>query len=164
MFADATLLSAILAEGVPGLVPAALAGTEEVVANLFGTAVCRALGWVSGFLAANRNDPGSPSKGISSMYSLPYCLMSCSPLARLSAFWSMAADWAGVIVSENSRVSSVTPGTGVVDLLWFVDRARRAASSVLDTVGVYVCPWEAEKSGRDDVAEKALVSDVTVES
>lgn len=130
---------------------------------------CRAVAAAEGFpfVLERRKDPGSPTRGLSSINSSPYLEKRLNDSVRFLV--SCIVDPA--LVSKLCVVpcdinDCWISGIGVFSLLCCRDCCCcwPAASSDLGTGGIYVCPYEGEKIGSGDAVERTFVRDVTVES
>jgi hypothetical protein len=133
---------------------------------LKGVAVATTGFGATSFGFVTRKDPGSPTKGLESMYSLPYVRQRLRDSERV---WSAVCSALGVlrVVDKGALLPvpvSCVPGMGVLSLLLCVGCVLVVAVKGLDVGGRYVWPREGVKSGRGDAVERSLVRQETVES
>jgi len=107
---------------------------------LKGVAVATTGFGATSFGFVTRKDPGSPTKGLESIYSLPYVRQRLRDSERV---WSADCSLLGVLrVVDNGALLpaalSCVPGIGVLSLLLCVGCVLAAAVNGLDVGGKYV--------------------------
>lgn len=116
------------------------------------------------FTLDRMKDPGSPTKGLSSIYSSPYRDKRLKDSARVFRSWAVELVPTCAPTKDCTLFELSASGIGVFSLLVCVCTPGCPVSEDLGAGGRYVCPCDGVKIGNVDAVLSKLVRDVTAES